>query len=300
VMNWSKAQVEGRPWLVWVLGVLLILSAHGAGETVYKSIELLTHRVPTQVSFLGAGYLLVFLVVSAFFYIVSDAVFLRDRQVEDMGEPEPRPHLILLLSKLNPVSVTDGRPNFYGLTGKLQDDLLALKRIKVDSPLKRWSWEQALRAIRHHAQENVLETVTVICSEDSIDQSVWFGKIYGEYSFPARLYFAGRGKRSGIKCIEWHTEASITEIRNDIIGCDFENFQKIHGVFRDLLRHMAREGRRDEEIIIDFTGGQKVASVAAVGITLNRRVVAQYVSTTNDEIRYFDITAQKIHRAEPE
>jgi hypothetical protein len=39
----------------------------------------------------------------------------------------------------------------------------------------------------------------------------------------------------------------------------------------------------EDDIVIDFTGGQKPTSVAAVAITFNRKVRAQYVDTNHPD-----------------
>ena len=39
---------------------------------------------------------------------------------------------------------------------------------------------------------------------------------------------------------------------------------------------------REKHIVIDFTGGQKVTSVLAATVTINRDILSQYVSNAKD------------------
>jgi sigma54-dependent transcription regulator len=67
-------------------------------------------------------------------------------------------------------------------------------------------------------------------------------------------------------------------------GFNFEHFDELS----DALAYLLREFRRgkigkipDSDIMIDFTGGTKVASVVAAAITFNRSIKAQYVQTND-------------------
>lgn len=62
-------------------------------------------------------------------------------------------------------------------------------------------------------------------------------------------------------------------------GWDFERFDDLSRAVLHLLRVFKRQRVRDDQIMIDFTGGQKVTSVVAASVTFNRTIKAQYVQT---------------------
>jgi hypothetical protein len=46
-----------------------------------------------------------------------------------------------------------------------------------------------------------------------------------------------------------------------------------------LFDYLKNQGLKEKDIIVDFTGGQKVTSVVAVSVTFNRKITSQYVQT---------------------
>lgn len=71
-------------------------------------------------------------------------------------------------------------------------------------------------------------------------------------------------------------------------GWNFEDFDDLKCCLQDHLEELHRMGLDDDEIMIDFTCGQKVTSVVATVMTLNRPLKAQYVQTNPhyDAIEY--------------
>lgn len=64
-------------------------------------------------------------------------------------------------------------------------------------------------------------------------------------------------------------------------GWNFEDFDDLKSCLQGQLSNLYRVGLKDQDIMIDFTGGQKVTSVAATFMTLNRPLKAQYVQTNS-------------------
>lgn len=62
-------------------------------------------------------------------------------------------------------------------------------------------------------------------------------------------------------------------------GWDFERFDDLSKAILELFKIFRRQRVPDEQVMIDFTGGQKVTSVVAAAVTFNRRSKAQYVQT---------------------
>ncbi|MFA7241727.1 MAG: hypothetical protein WC091_16570 [Sulfuricellaceae bacterium] len=77
-------------------------------------------------------------------------------------------------------------------------------------------------------------------------------------------------------------------------GIDFENIEKMTALFDQLILHAKRDGYRESDIIMDVTGGQKTASIAAAMATLERKDLEfQYVQTgAEHEVLSFDMVAE--------
>jgi hypothetical protein len=154
--------------------------------------------------------------------------------------------------------------------------------------------------MRHHA--GVLQTVTVLGSHESIQQVHWFAHIVGHYDVLREVelrVFLRRPNASPV--LAGCSEAPSTPGRSDPGpsatsvgaslaapgpqgahlegGWDFENFDELSEAVSRLLHDLHQQGVSDSQIMIDFTGGQKVTSVVATAVTFNRPIKAQYVQT---------------------
>ena len=65
------------------------------------------------------------------------------------------------------------------------------------------------------------------------------------------------------------------------LGWDFESFNELSDAMWLLCKNFRKQGYAEKDIMIDFTGGQKVTSVVAAAITFNRKIKAQYVQTSD-------------------
>jgi hypothetical protein len=142
---------------------------------------------------------------------------------------------------------------------------------------KYWSWEMPLRALRHHA--SALRTVVLVCSPESLDQVTDFVEICNRYHPVSGLaWMLLVGDRDGqphvIDLNAW-TEMADRPYK----GYGFEDFDALSDGIGFLLAYLCNHGMQERDIMIDFTGGQKVTSVVAAAMTINRRVRAQYVQT---------------------
>jgi hypothetical protein len=73
-------------------------------------------------------------------------------------------------------------------------------------------------------------------------------------------------------------------------GWEFERFDDLSRAVLHLIREYKRQNVSEHQIMIDFTGGQKVTSVVAASVTFNRKIKAQYVQTNPPhEVVSYDI-----------
>ena len=72
---------------------------------------------------------------------------------------------------------------------------------------------------------------------------------------------------------------------------EFEDFNALHRCLRGIISQEKKDADlKDEDIVIDVTGGQKTTSIAGATITFNTRVTFQYVQTRHPfEVYAYDV-----------
>jgi hypothetical protein len=197
----------------------------------------------------------------------------RTRFLQDVEAPEKRECLLLFLSDLDLKrdKYNDGVPEGVPLSNDLDKDISTLETHKQSNPF--WRWEMPLRAIRHHLGR--LQTIALVCSPESMQQVHWFRQVLTGYPSLANVSVQVLAKDNDhpvlIDCPTTPTSSG---------GWEFERFDELSRAVQHLLRIYLKEKKLDEgQIMIDFTGGQKVTSVVAASVTFNRKIKAQYVQT---------------------
>lgn len=196
----------------------------------------------------------------------------RTRFLHKNESPEKRKHLIAFVSNLIGKIGPDGSPERFTPTNSLDDDIKLLTFNKEEHKI-RWSWEMLFRGVKYHLDE--LETVTLLCSKESIVQVHLLKAFLDRYGALSKVkvnVFVNRSDDPLQLCRETYRETD---------GWDFEDFDGLSRAMNRLLRILNARKIRDEEIMIDFTGGLKVASVVAASATFNRALKAQYVQTND-------------------
>jgi hypothetical protein len=210
-------------------------------------------------------------------------------RTETQKELPPREHLLVFLSDLDGTltKFEDVLPKKKGVTLQFdwQTDLDALRDYKTSHPGDRshWRWEQPLRGIWHHLKDRrPLRSITLVCSAKSIVQAHWFGMLVRKY--PSNNVGLWVLCKRGNGWDRVHCPVGDEPILTQTQGLDFERFDELSGALQWYVAELTRFRLRhkpiaERQIMIDFTGGQKVTSVVAASVTFNRRVKAQYVQT---------------------
>jgi hypothetical protein len=187
--------------------------------------------------------------------------------------PEARKVLILFLSDLDESreSLTNGIPDWLKLSYNLEQDIREMERLKLSSDRLFWRWEMPLRAIRHHSM--CLQKVIIVCSDRSILQVHWFAEACRKFDELKEVTFEVFVRDHPYL----RTARSLGLTPN--LGWNFESFDELSYSLWKLIRLLQKQRFQEDEITIDFTGGQKVTSVVAAAITFNRNIDAQYVQT---------------------
>lgn len=173
-----------------------------------------------------------------------------------------------------------------------------LKNPSEGRPTVRWLWEMPLRGLHTHRES--LESVTLICSKESILQAHWFGKIlterYLQSTFPKLRQENIRILAQGGKSVELIPCEECTTHSEKLVdfAWDFENYQELFDGMSKMLDNLIGENKREQDIMIDVTGGQKTNSGVEAIITVNRRAKFQYVQTGGENsVVYFDLVTPK-------
>jgi hypothetical protein len=257
----------------WFAGIGIALGSNLAANSIGEALELWVKGDKTTFSFLKLSYIVFFVLMVFWFYHVRPILFRpRTRFLRDIEFPEKRKHLVLFLSglELRRSKYVSGVPEGITLTGDIDKDISAIEVHKKSNPY--WQWEMPLRAIRHHLGR--LETITLICSPESIQQVSWFREILKKYQRLDSVSVRVLAKDGNLPAI-----VKVDEISHSFDGLEFERFDELSEAVDRLLTLFKEEDVPEKEIMIDFTGGQKVASVVAAAITFNRKIDAQYVQT---------------------
>ncbi len=272
-----------REWQPWFAGACVAITSNMAAEDVRSLFD-----STKQFAAIGVFFIALFAAACFWFYFSSSKHFRPRTRHLRVGEVPKRQHVILFLSNLSSNNPhIDGIPPGISLNDDLSADIAKITAIKVSKGI-RWPWEMPLRAIAHHVGR--LSTVTLICSRESILQVHWFRAILARYpvlgSLPVKVLGNSNDDPEVFDC----PIDSITDTRR---GWDFEDFDRLMEGVTFLLRDfLVKEcGYSEKEIVVDFTGGQKVTSVVAAAATVNLSVVAQYVQTNPPyAVRGYDLT----------
>lgn len=282
-----RAKERARKLLAWGLAGLLLLSSGWAGDGIKELFEawLNAEPQPALEHATVVGYVVVFaLALWGSAWAGRRYLFPRTRFMKPES-PDKREHLVLFLSNLE-VSrggYHDGVPDAIALSGDLDSDIQRLEDLKEGQGLK-WQWEMPLRAIRHHV--GTLKTITLICSRESLPQAPWFCSIVRGYTALRTIRVWVYGKENGRPCLVEGDELANRKLE----GWDFEAFDDLSRALLQRLQTFRETGVNEQEIMIDFTGGQKVTSVVAAMVTINRKVKTQYVQTNSPwDVAGYDI-----------
>ncbi|MBE7546929.1 hypothetical protein KsCSTR_23080 [Candidatus Kuenenia stuttgartiensis] len=273
----EKAQTRLKELSPFIITLCVLLSAGWATEVFWDFFEYLTkenimlHRLLKIVS-------VVFFFSMAYLLYRKRNVFFRPRTryFSYDENPEKRKHLVLFLSNLpKKLEETNGIPKGLHLIYEIDKDIETIELLKQEPqhPIL-WKWEMPLRAIRHHM--GILETVTLICSPESINQVYMFLHLCEKYnSFrQIRFYLLAR-KGDTNKLLQLSPDVTI----NGYQGFDFEEFDRLSHALWFLLSEFKKNKYKEEEIMIDITGGQKPTSVIGASMTFNLKIKLQYVQT---------------------
>lgn len=152
-----------------------------------------------------------------------------------------------------------------------QDDLLTLEQAingnkspeEIEKILADKPWKMPLCAIKHHL--SMLKNLYVFTSKETTSQFEIFKKVINI------LY----------------PDIVVEEYKSG--GIEFQDIKKVFEAVDGFYTDLKEKGIKDEDIIVDITGGQVTNSVAAAVATLAEGRKFQYVSTRDKKVLRYDI-----------
>ena len=141
-----------------------------------------------------------------------------------------------------------------------------------------WNWQQLMRAMREMPN---LETIYLLGSLDGpgykkepLNEAGERPEIQPGFVQKPR---SGKGSYDYVGLCR----ALLSEYLPKIVDrtpVDFENFNDLSLALHTIIKQV-RSGAKPDEILLDITGGQKIASIAGAALTLNNELRFQYVQT---------------------
>jgi len=282
----EKSLLVARKLWPWIVAIAAVLSSNLVANTIWDIFESDVKKEYAGITSSRIFYFLFFVLMVYLLYRqrnVFSRPYTRRIVGKDAGQ---RKHLVLFLSNLKKeLEEIGGIPEKITLSNNINNDIKNIESLKQGKPSVFWTWEMPLRAIRHHLGR--LESVTLICSRESIRQASLFVSIckkYDNFNDLGFFLFSGREDRDGLLPL-----TDSLDIR-DYKGFNFENFDELSTAMWDLINEFKKKGYPEKEIMIDITGGQKPTSITGAAITFNREIEAQYVQTNTPwEVRGYDV-----------
>lgn len=231
-----------------------------------------------QPSWYGSTPIVLFFTVLVGFCLLAWAQ--KQLPVHSVSKPnDPEPHKVLIL----PLSVpspgftieTDEAGNKFLLIAAnhripitscivTDEEALRVKEMDRNNSL-RWNWTQILTSIRPHLGTlKQIHLITSIPTARNKEASSEFVDIFQEF----------------VHCYDDKIEVLKTD------GIDFEDFGAVYWNADRCINDAKRARYREQDIIIDVTGGTKVTSIASSVVTLHNDIKFQYSSNGGNPQEY--------------
>lgn len=219
-----------------------------------------------------------FLFMFASWKIIKEGQKLFYINLQPVSGVKPHRVLIMAVSSLNPrpqenengdIVITDKRNGkCVTLTGNIKNDIEAFtaQDFKVNT-------QQLLRAVEPHLAGNTLKRVFLIGSEGEDGSFTILETVNAMLlRYDANLIISVHGSKDH--------------------GIRFEDVESLRNEYEALIEEAKKENHTENDIILDATGGQKTASIAAAMTTFgNGNLKFQYVETggNNPKVLTFNI-----------
>ena len=142
-----------------------------------------------------------------------------------------------------------------------EEDLIKLKTLEDMKPFK---YFMPFRAIDYH--KDTLTKIIISCSDQSFNDKDKF-----------------------LKCVQNIFGSKITKIIEIKNAGDFEKAKNVYDFLENAYEELKKEGFKEDDIVFDVTGGQKVIAIAGAMFAIPNDRHLQYVSTNDYSVRHYDL-----------
>jgi len=276
-----------REFSPWVLAAITVLSSNWAADAIADSVRAVLSERKMVISWPRLGCIAFFMLMVWVLYIKRQTFFPPRTRLLRNEAADKRKHLFLFLSNILPeTEKTNGIPDKLTLSfNSLGEDLNIIKNRKKENI--RWKWEMPLRAIYHHL--GILESVTIICSKESLGQVHLFLNICKKYTQLEKITFLLLTLKKGrpeVVDTQLLSPENIFQARDvaKFEGLDFENFDQLTDALLCLIRKFKHA---ENDIMIDIP---RRTLACRASVTFNQKIKAQYVQTGGEnEVRSYDV-----------
>jgi len=281
-IEWVKGVLDN--FLPWFLGACVALTSQWAAPAIQDIIE---KRENIKYDIF---YIIVFVLFLVWFAKITRQHFkARTKELRVVNNPGHCSHLILFLSTSRELKEMPLKKDGLETLGH---DLEKIQKFKEEqkksgNPPLFWSWEMPLRAIYYHVKNPdnpILQQIIIVCSKESLKQYPDFQRLLNRYLKNSAIKI-----KLLLKTDSQETSLSTYNKNTDLYGIDFEDFDDLSKHLHNAINKLVKQGVKREQIMIDFTSGQKVTSVVAATLTFNSNIKAQYISTQTLNVKGYDI-----------
>lgn len=300
-----------RRWKPFVIAVVLLFSGNWSANVVDNWFRSLAGEAAAAitVTLMDAAQLVVFLAAVVWLYFNQRSFFQPRTRHLRQEAPLPTPHLVMFLSLPGRNVDEHGVPNGFEWKGGFDDILTRLTEAKQADEKFRWPWEQNMRSLRPHFKEErptadldddkpqsrredrTLKSITLVCSTETLAEAPKLRALLSRFSqlkdVKWRLLLQSRLKTPELG--DWKKPNELPAGS----GWDYEDFDAMVGGLRYLLGRLQTRGIRGRDVMIDFTSGSKVVSVAAATVTFDLDVRAQYIGTNDGRPQSYDVVVDR-------
>jgi len=287
-IEWTKGKLDSI--LPWFVGAGVALTSQWAAPAIQDLFEK-QEKVKLDVIYIAVFF--IFLVWLA--RITRQHFKARTKELRVINNPSQCSQLILFLSTARPYEGFTLEKNGLATLEPDLDNILEYKTKQKEQGerVNYWAWEMPLRAIHYHIKNinsPTLQQIIIVCSKESLEQYTDFEKILSGYLKDSNISIALL-----LKTDAEETSLSSYDKSENLNGIDFEDFDDLSKHLHKTIGILTKQGVKREDIMIDFTGGQKVTSVVAATLTFNSNIKAQYISTRTLSVKGYDIVYGTAH-----
>ena len=219
-------------------------------------------------------------------FIITSVWLYRNRQAFALARNlsrrlcEPHASVILLVSTPTPTIVPPSAVPLFPLRVTDKGQTVELQGQSLEKDIQtlnaiRWNWQQLLRAIAPHRRK--LRRLRLIGSPGS-------GGSFNHLPLCKNIL------------THYLPEVKIIAIEEPT---DFEDFNALVRCMKKIIDQEKDAGMKEQDIVIDVTGGIKTASIAGASITFNSSVTFQYVQTfPPNDVYAYDVMYQPLSSEE--